>query len=192
VFFLCVRMVLVYADIGGDTEKNRPDARFFRRNVNTERGFTVISMRTSLLLLVCVCLVIPPGCATMGGLSADMSRRDVMNAVEELAATYATGDPDGFMALVSVRYAGMYGALEERVTKDMADAPGAVYVMATGEVTVDDTGRVAVEVRWERDILTNDGIVPDGSGAAVLVFDHFGSVLKLTDQRGNAPFPPET
>ena len=149
-------------------------------------------MRASLVLLVCVCLVIPAGCATMGGVSADVDRRDVMHAVDRLAAVYAAGDPADFMALVSVRYAGMYGALEERVAADMADAPGAVYIIKTGEVMVGDAGRIAMEVRWERSVMTEGGAVPDGSGEAVLVFDRFGSVLKLTDQQGDAPFPPGT
>jgi len=152
----------------------------------------VISMRTPLLLLVCVCMVAPAGCATMGGFSADMNRRDVTDAVDGLAAAYAAGDPDDFMALVSVRYAGVYGSLEKSVAEDMADAPEAVYVMETGEITVNDTGRIEVEVRWERNISTEDGAISDGSGVAVLVFDCFGSVLKLTDQRGDVPFPPET
>lgn len=153
---------------------------------------TLISMRTPRILLICMCLMVSAGCATMGGLSADMSRRDVRDAVDGLAAAYATGDPDSFMALVSVRYAGVYGALEERITEDMADTPGAVCVMKTGNITVDGTGRVEVEVEWERNIVMDDVVVPDGSGVAVLVFDRFGSALKLTDQRGDIPFPPET
>ena len=121
-----------------------------------------------------------------------MGRRDVVNAVDGLAAAYTAGDPDGFMALVSVRYAGMYGVLEERITQDMTDVPGVAYVMETGGVTVDERGRVQVEVRWERSTVTDDGVIPDDSGVAVLVFDLFDSVLKLTDQQGDAPFPPET
>lgn len=153
---------------------------------------TLISIRTPRILLACVCLMISAGCATMGGLSADMSRRDVLDAVDGLAAAYATGNPDSFMALVSVRYAGVYGALEERIAEDMADVPGAVYVVKTGNITIDDTGRVEVEVEWERNMVMGDVATPDGSGAAVLVFDRFDSVLKLTDQRGDVPFPPET
>ncbi|MBN1881754.1 MAG: hypothetical protein JW885_06235 [Deltaproteobacteria bacterium] len=122
---------------------------------------------------------------------ADMDRRDVMDAVDELIAAYAAGDPAGFMALVSVRYAGVYGALEEKITVDMADAPGITYTMEIGEVTVDDAGRVEVEVGWERSIMTDGCAAPDGSGVSFLIFDNFGSVLKLTDQRGDAPFPPE-
>jgi len=151
----------------------------------------VNALRKSFLLLVCFCLLLSVGCATMGGATGDIGRRDVTNAVDRLASAYAGGNPDVFMSLVSVRYAGIYGELEKRVIKDIADTPGVVYLMETDGVSMNDTGRYEAEVTWERNIITDTGPVANGSGTAVLVFDLFDSVLKLTDQRGDPPFPPE-
>jgi hypothetical protein len=157
-------------------------------------GTDVISMRRIFsLIVVSVCIGMTAGCVTLGGGGlAGMDRRDVTDTVDRLAAAYAAGDPDGFMALVSIRYAGIYGELEKRVTKDMTDAPGVVYTIKAGGVSVDEAGRVVVEVTWERAVSGAEGAGAGASGVAVLVFDRFGSVLKLTDQQGDAPFPPGT
>lgn len=175
-------------------KRRRPRDAVFRRKERFQERTVVISMRKIFLLFVVfACIGMTAGCATLGGGGlADMSRRDVIGAVDELAAAYAADDPDGFMALVSVRYAGVYGDLEERVIRDMTGTPDAVYVMETGGISVDDAGRIMAEVTWERTVVGADGFVSDASGTAVLVFDRFGSILKLTDQQGDAPFPPGT
>jgi len=139
-----------------------------------------------------VCAVVL-GCAAMPpagppGPAADGLATGVL---EKLVSAYERRDVPEFMTLVSARYTGGYGDLQEALDAALENAASIELTVKPERIWETEDGVVFMDVGWAKTVTRKNA--PENEitfGTATLVFIRYNAtVLKLFSQNGNPVFP---
>ena len=150
-------------------------------------------IRTISCVASAVVLMVVLGCAGMPPAGPPGPATDDLAAgvLDKLVSAYERRDVPEFMTLVSARYAGGYGDLQEALEDTLGTALSIELTVKPERIWESEDGIVFMDVGWAKTVTRKNA--PENEitfGTATLAFIRYNdTVLKLFSQDGNPIFP---